>query len=215
MKKWFKIWVKKLPLHKLASLLIRLVGNSLTVKIEGEEFLHDHPNQPYIFASWHNRLLLIPYFQQRIFPKRLCSGIISLSDDGELIAKVAKEFGMDSIRGSSSKSGIRALLRAVNLLRQSKSDIGITPDGPRGPKYLIRPGVFQMSQLLQIPITAIAFDFEKKWELKSWDAFQIPKPFSKCTVRFSAPLGPIPKRATEEELKEYEKLLFEELSKFN
>jgi hypothetical protein len=215
MKQFFKIWIKKLPVHKLAWLLIRIVGKTLTVQIEGQKYLHDRPHQPYIFPIWHNRLLLVPYFQQKIFPKRLCSGVISLSGDGELIAKVAKEFGMEAIRGSSSKSGTRALLAAVKLLKESKSDIGITPDGPRGPKYTIRPGVIQMSQLLQIPITAIAFDFEKKWELKSWDAFQIPKPFSKCTVRFSPPIGPIPRGATEEQLNEYIKLLDKELSIYN
>jgi lysophospholipid acyltransferase (LPLAT)-like uncharacterized protein len=215
MKKWFKIWIKKLPLHKLAAILMRLVGATLRVEVIGEEYLQNDCKQPYIFASWHNRLLLIPYFQQRLFPNRLCSGVISLSGDGELIAKVAKEFGMESIRGSSSKNGHRALLEAVRLLKNSKSDIGITPDGPRGPKYFMHQGVFQMSQLMQLPITALAFDYEKKWELKSWDAFQIPKPFSKCTLKFSAPIGPIPKDASLEELQEFQKQLEKEMSVIN
>src|SRR5690606_8916637 len=100
-------------------------------------------------------------------------------------------------RGSSSRQGMKAFIALARKIRNEGSDVAITPDGPRGPIYSMHSGILQLAEAGGVPITPVTCHYEKKWELKSWDRFQIPKPFTKCRLVFGEPV-PVPEGATQE-----------------
>jgi lysophospholipid acyltransferase (LPLAT)-like uncharacterized protein len=107
--------------------------------------------------------------------------LTSPSKDGAVIAAVMRRFGLDSVRGSSNKRAAQSLVECRRRLL-SGLDLAITPDGPRGPVYVAAPGVLQLARLTQCPVMPVRVEYSRKWELKSWDRFQIPKPFSRATI---------------------------------
>ncbi len=106
--------------------------------------------------------------------------MISEHFDGEIIAKIISFFGFSSIRGSSSKGGARVLIEAIKTAK-SGEDIAITPDGPRGPRHSVADGIVALSQKTGAKIVVFNYQASKFWQLKSWDRFVIPKPFSKIS----------------------------------
>jgi len=165
----------------LSSWLIRLIGATLRVTVEdrgGVINLPDHP--PVIIAFWHNRVLLMGYFYQRFNIRRTALTFISRSRDGQFMTDVADHFGVKAVRGSSSRHGTSAMLAAVRAADDSHVDLVITPDGPRGPRYQIQPGLIRLAQMTQRPIVAITYYLGWKRDLRSWDRFQVPLPFSAC-----------------------------------
>jgi len=171
-----------------ASWLIRLV--SLTLRYE---FSDPHgirklgADERLIWIFWHNRIFLAPMVYRRYLRHRRIHVLTSASRDGALIAQTVGRFGLGAVRGSSSKRGAQAVAELVSCLK-SGNDIGITPDGPRGPCYKLAPGPVKLAQLTQTAMISINVNFEKAWKLKSWDQFRIPKPFSKVRIEFGAPL---------------------------
>ena len=140
----------------------------------------DNPNPPGIAVTWHNRLMFFPL----MFPKRLrhcTSAVISASRDGQYVADLMNWMGVESIRGSSSKKGMNALNGAIRAL-ESKRYVAFTPDGPRGPRYHMSSGPIYLASRFQVPVYPVAINYSSYWELKSWDRFQIPKPFAKVTL---------------------------------
>jgi lysophospholipid acyltransferase (LPLAT)-like uncharacterized protein len=180
--------------------VIRALGLTLRVKVEDAAGIFDHPEHgPIIFALWHNRLLLMPLFYERHCGTRPVWALISRSRDGQFISDVALRFGIKSIRGSSSRHGTSAALAAVHAARDQGVDLVITPDGPRGPRYQIQPGVLRLAQSTGRPIIPVVTEFQWKKELKSWDRFQVPLPFSACRLISGEPVF-VPENATEAEL---------------
>jgi lysophospholipid acyltransferase (LPLAT)-like uncharacterized protein len=180
--------------------LIRLVAASLRMTVEDHaQIFHrpDHP--PVIIAFWHNRVGLSAYFHQRYCPDRTAYTLISLSRDGQWIAEIAERFGVKAVRGSSSRKGTLAALRAVRAASDSHADLVITPDGPRGPRYQIQPGLLRLAQTTGRPIVAVTYHLSWKFELRSWDRFQVPLPFSACRLITRGPIQ-VPRDATEEQL---------------
>ena len=147
-----------------------------------------------IWAVWHNRLLLLPVIYRRWVRHRRLSVLTSPSRDGAVLSAIVKRFGMESVRGSSNKRAAQALVECRRRLLEG-SDLGITPDGPRGPVYVVAPGVIQLARLTGRPVMPVRVEYSRKWRLKSWDRFQIPKPFSVITVTALPPValdgGPI------------------------
>lgn len=141
------------------------------------------PSEPIMVALWHGKLLFAPLIYTK-FRKNVKIGVI-ISDhfDGEVIAKTMGFFGFETIRGSSSKGGIKALKESFRRIGEGY-DIAITPDGPRGPYQSLADGIVSISQKKKLRIVAINYEASSFWELKSWDKFVIPKPFS--TVNFYA-----------------------------
>lgn len=148
--------------------------------------------RPLIGAFWHNRLLAVPLLYRRFCPARRGHCLTSPSDDGEIIAEVMDRFGIGSVRGSSSRRGAVAMREMREVLEQG-GDMAITPDGPRGPKYELHPGVVKLAQITGAPLVAIHVEYSRYWKLKSWDAFRIPKPFARVSVTFG-PLHEVPLR---------------------
>ena len=101
-----------------------------------------------------------------------------------------RRFGIGSVRGSSSRRGSTAL-REMAAILAAGGDMAITPDGPRGPKYRLNPGVVKLAQITGAPIVPLHIAYSRYWEIRSWDAFRIPKPFARVTTTFG-PLHCVP-----------------------
>jgi lysophospholipid acyltransferase (LPLAT)-like uncharacterized protein len=193
--------MKKL-LPKLIALVIRALVGTLRVTTDdrgGVLYRPDH--EPTILAFWHNRTLVMASFYERYCGRggRTSYTFISRSRDGQFITDVAEQFGVMAVRGSSSKHGMSAALAALRKADDARNDITITPDGPRGPRYQIQPGILRLAQATGRPIVAIDARFGWKIEGKSWDKFQIPLPFSRCHLVLSEPIR-VPPDASDEEL---------------
>jgi len=151
---------------------------------------------PVVFAIWHNRIL----FFGPLIPRRLLQRsavLISASRDGEYVSTFIKFFGLNVVRGSSSRGGLHALLELNESLHQNVAPV-LTLDGPRGPKYTIHPGAPALAQINQVPILPASVNASHYREIKSWDRTQIPMPFSKVTVVLGNPVS-IPQEASREE----------------
>lgn len=161
-----------------------------------------HASHPVVGVTWHNRLLFFP----AVFPREVCKktvAVVSASRDGQYIADLIKCFGLRSARGSSSKGGAHAQLEASRALKEG-NHVSFTPDGPRGPRYHMSKGPVHLASLHGTSVVPIAINASRYWECRSWDRFQIPKPFSKLTLVIGKPI-PIPPDLTPEELEHYRK----------
>lgn len=133
--------------------------------------------QPVLYALWHGRLLPLTYYHRH----RGVGAVISMSADGEYIAHVVRGWGFDPVRGSTSRGGSEALRDVVRRVRGGQS-IAITPDGPRGPRQKLQPGVIRAAQLAGVPILPVTAGCSRAWWPGGWDRFCIPKPFSRVRV---------------------------------
>lgn len=110
-----------------------------------------------IFSFWHGRILMMPFFKL----SRPASVMVSRHSDGELIARVVKHFGISSSRGSTTRGGVGALKELIKLSRKGYCP-AFTPDGPRGPRYVVQPGVIQAAKATGLPIYPITYSARKK-----------------------------------------------------
>lgn len=158
----------------------------------------DQPRQA-IFALWHNRSALAPViFRRYIRPGgggRRLTTMASASKDGAIAARVLELFGAHAVRGSSSRRGPQALAELIDASRGG-SDLAITPDGPRGPRYHVQAGVIALAQYTALPLVPVSYHLSAKKVLRSWDGYQVPLPFSRCDLVFGQPLN-VPRRLTE------------------
>ncbi len=173
----------------LGAALIRLIAFTLRIHIEDESGLVADPDQPepVIFAFWHNRMFLMPYFYRLLFPQRKILCLVSASSDGEMIARVLGRFDMGAARGSSSRRGREAYRELAENLQQGW-DVAITPDGPRGPCYDAHIGVAGLASLAGCSVIPVTLKLDSRWELPSWDRFMIPKPFARCLLHLGKPV---------------------------
>jgi lysophospholipid acyltransferase (LPLAT)-like uncharacterized protein len=140
---------------------------------------------PVIFCLWHNRLATSMIVHRR-HPRKLAA-LVSASKDGALLAAVLARFGVEQVRGSSSRRGPQALLELTNHAKRGY-DLAVTPDGPKGPRYVVQHGVISLAQVTGLPIIPVTCNTHPKICLKSWDHFQIPLPFSRCEFILNEPI---------------------------
>jgi lysophospholipid acyltransferase (LPLAT)-like uncharacterized protein len=184
----------------LIYILIRLV--SATIRYEWRDtsgLLAIDRSQSVIFCVWHNRLALCLEVY-RVFLRdiqRPCelAAMVSASKDGGLLARVLEHYGVQPVRGSTSRRGRQALLELVSWA-QLGYDLAITPDGPRGPCYKVQEGVIALAQITGRPILPVSYHLTWKITVKSWDRFQIPLPFTKCVMHLTPPIW-IPREPTD------------------
>ena len=197
----------------LGATILKSLFMTLRIRVVDESGFHKDPStDPVLFCFWHNRILGITFAFQRIYPKHR-SGVTvltSASKDGEILARLVAEFKMRSVRGSSSRGGSRALLELIRLV-QSGRDIAITPDGPRGPRYSLGPGVIQLAQTTGAKILPLHAQFSRCFQMKTWDGFIIPLPFSRVSINVGSPIR-IPAESTNTEF-EHERNQLEEILK--
>jgi lysophospholipid acyltransferase (LPLAT)-like uncharacterized protein len=151
-----------------------------------------------IFCLWHNRLAISMLVHRRYSHK--LAALVSASRDGAMLSAVLGTFGVSAVRGSSSRRGPQALLELTNCA-QLGFNLAVTPDGPRGPRYVVQKGVIDLAQLTGLPIIPVTCNMRRKFCLKSWDQFQIPLPFSRCELILNSPVR-VPREATEEKREE-------------
>ncbi len=164
---------------------IRILGATTRFEVRGLENWESiaaagkHP----IYTFWHDRIFLGTYFWRD-------RGIVimtSQSFDGEYIARFIQRFGFGAIRGSSSKGGVRALIELIRLMH-SGHPAGFAVDGPRGPKYEVKPGPVFAAKKSGNPIMPFVIEAKHYWTVNSWDKMQIPKPFSKALLTIGEPI---------------------------
>ena len=151
-----------------------------------------------IYAFWHAHILVPSYVGRNLGAKVL----ISQHRDGEYIAQVVQWLGNDVARGSTTRGGARALLSIIKKVKEEKVSIAITPDGPKGPRFVVQSGVIMLGQKTRYPIIPVMVHHARCWELPSWDRFCIPKPFSKVVLIYGDPII-IPPKLEKSEVEEY------------
>lgn len=167
--------------------LLRIWTRTLHFEIEDRAgVIGIPPNERYIGAIWHNRLLLLPFVISRYLPQRQGAALISASRDGSLIADLVERFGFEVVRGSSSRKGASAIRQLAEVIADG-SDVVITPDGPRGPAYKLGQGIVYLAQQSGAEVVPINLEYSRCWRVKSWDRFILPKPFSSVHVTFGPP----------------------------
>ena len=164
-------------------LLLRAWGMSLRFDLSEEDrrnyMKHD---VPVAIVLWHNRLFLSAEIVRRFRVGRPAYALVSASQDGAWLTAFFSLAGLRTVRGSSSRLGREAASALVDTLRAGH-DIGVTPDGPRGPCYEVKPGVVIVARRTRAPLLLVGAEFESAWQLRSWDRFRVPKPFSRVRMR--------------------------------
>ena len=178
-------------------LAISLIGPTLRYSISWEE-PPSPPDaiyeKPVIYSFWHRAVFPSAW----LWRKAGIAVMVSRSFDGEYIARTIEKLGFVAVRGSSSRGGAKALLGLRSQLEQGNL-VAFTIDGPRGPKYVAKPGPVLLARASAFPMAAFYVALSDAWVLNTWDALMIPKPFSRALVRFSAKL-PVPAAAAEAEM---------------
>jgi lysophospholipid acyltransferase (LPLAT)-like uncharacterized protein len=180
---------------------IRALAATLRVRVEdgSGQLSGGATADPVIFTIWHNRLALALVIYNRYVlrhhPQRRLAAMVSASRDGAMLARALELFGVQPVRGSTSRRGPQAL-RELTTWGAQGYDLAITPDGPRGPCYVVQSGVVSVAQLTGLPIVPVSYHLNRKTRLNSWDRFQIPWPLTRCTIRVGDVLR-VPRDASE------------------
>jgi len=176
---------------------ISLIGKTLRWRSEGDSHLEEIYKSGHraIFAFWHGRIFPATYY----FRNRGIVVMTSMNRDGEAIAQCIQRLGYGVARGSSSRGGFRALTQLVQEIQNGK-DAGFTVDGPRGPRYVAKQGPVLLAFKTGAAIFCFHVSMERCIQLKSWDGFQIPIPFTKAILLTAPPLW-VPNDANEDQLR--------------
>lgn len=180
----------------LASLHIRAVralGRWRVVRRDIPRRLWDE-GRPFILCFWHGRLLMMPYCWDRRVPIHM---LISRHRDGQIIARTVAHFGIDTVAGSSSRGGSAALRALVRLLKSGRC-VGITPDGPRGPRMRASSGIVNVARLSGAPVVPVSFSAAPRTLLKSWDRFLVAWPFGRGVFVWGEPVTVAPHASPDE-----------------
>jgi lysophospholipid acyltransferase (LPLAT)-like uncharacterized protein len=141
-------------------------------------------NKRFIYAFWHQRQVYFTYVHRGVG----AAVLVSRSQDGEMIAETMRLSRIGAVRGSSSRGGAAAVRQLMDVMN-SGLDIGITPDGPKGPAREVKDGVVFLAQKLGVPIVPITNALSNKLEFKkAWDRFQVPLPFGRAVVAYGEPI---------------------------
>lgn len=206
------------PAQRLAAWLVFALSRAVTLTLryrweDRSGFFERPPAGQAIYAVWHNRLALCleAYFGYARRRNRTAglAALVSASRDGALLAAILERFGVQPVRGSSSRRGGQALVELVSWAERGY-DLAITPDGPRGPRYVVQEGVIALAQLTGLPIIPAGYRLNWKLRLKSWDGFLVPLPFARCEFVIGRPVF-VPRDADETRREQLRHRLEEEL----
>ncbi|MGE5546919.1 MAG: lysophospholipid acyltransferase family protein [Solirubrobacterales bacterium] len=183
----------------LAAQYVRLVWATGRWRIENSALANRlwDEGRPFILAFWHNRLLMMPKSWRAGVPIHM---LISQHRDGQLIARTVGHFGIGTVAGSTTRGGAGALRAMLKALKAGEC-VGITPDGPKGPRQRASEGIVSVAKLSGCPILPATYAVESRRVLRSWDRFVIPLPFSRGVVRWGDPIE-VPRDADAEALEQ-------------
>lgn len=165
--------------------LIRLLASTWRYRVRNAEHLDAARSggAPFVFSIWHGQLLPLLWHHRN----QGVSILVSEHKDGELIARFAESIGYGTVRGSSTRGAAGALLGLVRALEEGR-EVGITPDGPRGPACSYAPGAAVAASKARALVLPLAAHADNAWRLSSWDRFMIPRPFARITVAYGKPV---------------------------
>jgi lysophospholipid acyltransferase (LPLAT)-like uncharacterized protein len=178
-------------------ILIKLIGRTVKFEVEGWQNWEaaSQDGRLSIYTFWHNRVFLSTYFWRR----RRIVVMTSQSFDGEYIARFIQRFGYGAARGSSTRGATGAVVEMVRLMRAG-CPTAFTIDGPKGPPYVAKMGAVLLAKKTGSPILPFTITARRFWKVrKSWDGFQVPKPFTRARVDIAAPIF-VPSDANDDEL---------------
>ncbi len=185
--------------------MISFTHRTRIVDPENERDIIDH-GKSLIYISWHQRFFPgITFFAKR----KPIAIMISQSRDGDLAAQGVKMLGWEPVRGSSTRGGREALGKLKELAIEGYK-IGHIVDGPKGPFGVVKPGLLKIAQVAGLPIVPTITSAQKKWCMKSWDRFMVPKLFSRVIIRFGTPIT-IPKDLNDDDFEMKRRLVEERL----
>ncbi len=166
---------------RLIKLVVLFLSKTIRWEYVGERYSPKNP--PYILSFWHARILMMPYAHQD------WNGAMLISEhrDGAFIADAVQLMGIESSRGSSTRGGARALLEMIRIARKGRP-LGITPDGPKGPREVVQPGTVQLAKKTGMPLRAVCYATKRCWRANSWDRFYIPQPFTRGVIVYGDPV---------------------------
>jgi len=166
-------------------LLVWTVASTIRFRFEDRETLTGlrEKRQPVILCFWHNQI----FCQTYLFRFQRIVVITSRHFDGEYIGRIIKKFGYGTARGSSTRGAVRALLELKRHLSNGR-DVAFTVDGPKGPAYRVKSGPVFLARKTGAPLVILHSEPADFWELKSWDRFRIPKPFTRALMKFGGPI---------------------------
>lgn len=188
LKRGFLRW---LGVHLLGGLLLPLLLRTWRIDYDDRHGILPavHEGERYLFVFWHNRqLFFLPAFREVARSVRV---LVSRHADGEVLVRILRKFGVGTVRGSSTRGGAAALRSLVRAAREGP--LGITPDGPLGPRYELKAGAVLAASLSGLPIVLLAASVDRAWQFGSWDGFLLPKPWARIRMRSDPPLE-VPKR---------------------
>jgi len=187
--------------------ILRILAATIRKKVYHPEYPREFwgSGRRIIFAFWHQRLLMMPFLPH----EGRVGMMISQHRDGEFIARAVKLFGVDSIRGSTTRGGLAALRGMVRFF-QTGANLAITPDGPQGPKHVVQMGVIELARLTSAPILPVAYGVSRKKVFGSWDNFILPFPFCRLVFVWGEPVL-VPRELSQEELESKRSLLEDRL----
>ena len=182
----------------LGATLIRIIGFTWRFRVVDERYMDEARERAasLVFVFWHGRMLPLSYR----YRNRSIHVLASAHRDGEIMGQTIRFLGFGHVRGSSTRGGSRAIRTLVGKLEEGH-DLGITVDGPRGPRYEAKPGPLEIAKLSGSPVVPATTSSKSHWVFSSWDAFELPKPFTKVHVRFGRPVI-VPRDAGPVELEE-------------
>ncbi len=193
---------------RLARLIVETLWRTCRIRIEGEARLHAliAEHGAIVPVCWHQHLLLCArYLVSR--PGGLKAGfMISPSVDGEAPTWLAQSYGAHVVRGSGSYTGVRAIRGVHAAIVKEGISPGVTPDGPRGPRFKFKPGAIFTAQISKKPVVPLAFHAKNAFVLDTWDKFVLPLPFSRITIAIGEPYVPA-KRLAEDEMSDAQALM--------
>jgi lysophospholipid acyltransferase (LPLAT)-like uncharacterized protein len=180
----------------LISGALRLLSKTVRLRFLNvqELFARWERGEQVIVAFWHDRVIMMPIAYRG---RKLCI-MNSQHRDGEIATRALARWGIRSVRGSASRGGAVGFMQLVNAFRDGY-DLAVVPDGPRGPRHVVKPGVIHLARATGAPIFPVSYAARRKRKLRSWDRLVIPLPFSSVLFVAGEPLA-VPRHTTDDEI---------------
>jgi hypothetical protein len=201
--------LKVLPLF--IAMLIKFIRLTMRIKYVNADRMFKllEDKQPFIFTFWHNRLVMMPYG----YKGKNVHVLVSQSRDGLMITNTIRHFGIKTVQGSSSRGAVEGLKGIIRIAKKG-GDLGFTPDGPRGPACIVKPGVIQAARMTGLPILPVTFGSSRKIVFRSWDKMQLPKLFTRGVFIYGEPII-VPRKLDKKRIDLYSIKLKDSLNKIS
>ncbi len=173
----------------LAHTLMRTVLSSCRLTVTNQDFFEERASsgKNMIFVSWHNRLTVLPYYYHYRYGFNNLTMMVSQSRDGEMLKRLLEKYGIETVRGSTSRGGASAIKTMIRVARAGR-DTAVSLDGSKGPRCKVQLGALLLAQITGLPLVPLTVDMTKKIVLKTWDRMMIPLPFGRVYAMFADPM---------------------------